>query len=198
MAKKGLETLKKYSTMDDLENFIHSKKIDKLVPKRKVIPTISTLISTIVILLLLFGTFLFIRFDLATKILEYKNVRNSRDMDINRLGVKEFSLENYNNNFIDFEDKSIYTFSGKQIEEFFTNASLLFQENKDNKVKTYLNLIKYSNANDDIKNKARLLESYLVEPDWAKFTDDFTFKDIAENLYQYEGCFVKWRELFQI
>lgn len=193
LATKGLETLKKYSTMDELENFIHSKKIDKLVPRRKYIPTTSTIISLSVIIFLLLSTFAFFKFNYDEKIFNIISGENVQGSIENRDGSTFFSLNDFNDNYLDFYGESIYTFSSAQVEEYFNTASKLFNEEKDNMVLTYLNLIKYSNANENIKKKAKLLEGYLVMPDWTTYSDKITFSDVQSNLYQYENCIVKWK-----
>ena len=72
-------------------------------------------------------------------------------------------------------------------------ASKLFNEGKDNKVRTYLNLIKYSNSNNPTKQKAEHLEQYLIDPMWTNYSDDFTYSDVINNLYKYEKCIIKWK-----
>ncbi len=193
MAKKGLATLKKYSTMDDLENFIHSKKLDNLVPRKIILPATSTIVSIIIIAILIISTTIFIKMDFLDKLLVRMNNKEYISVNANRDGITGFDLKSLNSDYLDFSNQSIYSFSGAQIEEFFEIASKLFQEEKDNRVKSYLNLIKYSNANDNIKNKAELLEGYLVEPNWTNYSDEISFKEVENNIYQYEGCIIKWK-----
>lgn len=193
MAKKGLVTLKKYSTMDNLENFIHSKKINLLVPRRTIIPTKSTTVLSIILLLLAVFSVGFIKLDLLRFVQSrIKHVEMGLD-STERDGVNVFDLESFESDYIDFSNQSVYSFSGSQIEDFFNIASGLFQDQKDNKVRSYLNLIKYSNANSNIKKRAELLNGYLVDPDWASYSDDISFKDVENNYYQYESCIVKWK-----
>ncbi|QEN05809.1 hypothetical protein EW093_14225 [Thiospirochaeta perfilievii] len=191
IAQKGLTTLKKYSTMDDLESFIHSKKLDKLVPRKLLLPTRGTIVSLIIVSVLVLFSVLFVKLDLAEHFINLNISKNNLNED--RVGVMDFSLESLDKNYLDFEKQSIYTFSSAQIEEYFKTASLLFKQEKDNLVLSYLNLIKYSNANETIKKKAELLSGYLVEPEWTSYSDEIEYFDVANNIYQYEGCIVKWK-----
>lgn len=193
MAKKGLATLKKYSTIDELDYFIHSKKVDSLIPMRIIRLTSGTLVSICLVSIILFATIFLLKTDYLHGFISSFSNPTYDDRDINRDGIEEFELGSMNNDYLDFSEQSVYSFSGSQIEEFFTIASELFSNNKDNRVKSYLNLIKYSNANENIKKKAELLESYLQEPNWSDDSDDITFNNVNENFYQYDGCIVKWK-----
>lgn len=189
LAKKGLATLKKYSTMDELDYFIHSKKIDSLVPRKKIKLNFGTYISLIIVLVILISSFTLYKTGLFNDFLSSNNTSLN---DSNRVGTKDFNISNINLN-VDPNKNSLYSFTGEQIEEYFSLASRLFQNGRDNRVKTYLNLIKYSNANEVIKQRAELLDSYLKEPDWSSYKDDITFSDVSSNNFQYEGCLVKWK-----
>lgn len=193
VAKKGLEYLKRYSTMDELEQFIHSKKLDRLIPKRRVRLAPSTIISLSFVFILSLTVFILFKTNTMVKFFDIVNGNPTSRSILNRDGEEEFILSTFNNDYLDFSDQSIYSFTGEQIEDYFQLASDLFLEHKDNRVKSYLNLIKYSNANNIIKQRVDTLESYLVEPDWSNYSEDFSFKDIEGNLYQYENCIVKWK-----
>lgn len=191
IAKNGLDALKKYSTLEDLETFIHSKKIDKLVPRKPIKFAISTKISIGIVLLLIAASIYFIKSDLLEKIVTA--FEKPYQENVSREGGDDFSLIDLNKDYLDFDNVSKYSFTGAQIEEFFETAHILFLENSDNMVRSYLNLIKYSNANEKIKSKARRLESYLIDPNWANYHDEISFKDVDNNLFQYENCLVRWK-----
>ncbi|MGL1894144.1 MAG: hypothetical protein OCD02_21120 [Spirochaetaceae bacterium] len=193
MAKKGLASLKKYSTMDELESFIHSKKVDRLIPRKKIKLAVSTIITLYLLLFLAAVAFIGIKANFIGKFLEIKNVQDNTVLENSREGNDQFKLDDLNSEYLDFSNQSIFSFSGSQIEDYFKSASSLFMENKDNKVRTYLNLIKYSNASEQVKQKAIKLESYLVEPNWVNYSDEITFMDVSSSLYEYENCVVKWR-----
>lgn len=193
MAKKGLAALKKYSTMDELDYFIHSSKVDSLIPRRKIKLTLVTKIILIFLLFISVAGLIFLKTGLYENILTKVSSASSSEKELDREGIETFNLEDLNDEYIDFSKQSLFSFSGAQIEEYFSLASDLFQTNSDNQVKSYLNLIKYSNANSNIKKKAEVLESYLKEPEWGKFNDDISYETVSTNLYQYEGCVVKWK-----
>lgn len=191
VAVKGLAILKKYSTLEELESFIHSKKIDKLIPRKPIRLATSTIISIVVVFALIGGTILLIKSDFVNRLVS--NYGKPYIEDNTREGGDSFSLDNLEKDYIDFKEVSKYSFTGAQIEDFFKTAHILFLESKDNMVRTYLNLIKYSNANEQVKSKANRLESYLIDPNWANYNDNITFSDVDNNLYQYENCLVRWK-----
>lgn len=191
IAVKGLAILKKYSTLEELEGFIHSKKIDKLVPRKPIRLATSTIVSFAVVLLLIGVTIFVIKSDFIDNFI--LNYGRTPVLKSHREGGDHFLLGDLKKDYIDFKEISHYSFTGAQIEDFFETAHILFLENKDNMVRSYLNLIKYSNANEKIKSKANRLESYLIDPNWANYDDDITFSDVDKNLYQYENCLVRWK-----
>lgn len=193
MAKKGLETLKKYSTMDELEAFIHSNKIDKLVPRRVIKLTTGTKVSIILVMVLSLFTFTAIKLNLIDRVINYVTAPSMVNVNTNREGVDGFSLESEGKDYLDFSEQSIYSFTGEQMENLFKDASNLFMNNRDNLVKTYLNLIKYSNANENLKKKAELLDHYLIMPSWVSYNDEFTYSDVSSDIYKYDHCMVKWK-----
>ncbi|MDR1893751.1 MAG: tetratricopeptide repeat protein [Spirochaetales bacterium] len=64
---------------------------------------------------------------------------------------------------------------------------------RDNRAMAEINRILLSNAHGDIKNKVRLLESHIREPNFAGFRDNYTYQEIQENPPLYRGCFVAWK-----
>ncbi|MBN2617560.1 MAG: hypothetical protein JXR64_04535 [Spirochaetales bacterium] len=191
MAKSGLEALKKYSTMEELDYFLLSNKINKLLPKKKFYLRRPTIIVLIIVFILLTSIFVSIKYNLVDKV--FDSISNTSSKNYNREGIQDFNLKDLNNNFLDYSKLSTYNFTGAQIEEFFNVASDLFVDDKDNRVRTYLNLIKYSNSNELVKKRAEVLESYLVDPDWSNYSDDISFTEVINSRYQYESCIVKWK-----
>lgn len=193
MAKKGLATLKKYSTMDELEHFIHSKKVDRLTPRKPIKLALSTTITLVLVGFIISGTVIFLKTDLFNRFVE--GLFSDKVVLEDRSGVEEFKLKDFDKDYLDFSNRSIYSFTGAQIEEYFEIAHDLFLQKRDTRVRTYLNLIKYSNAREGIKLKAEKLDSYLVDPNWANYNEVITFKDVENSMYQYENCVVKWKGL---
>ncbi|OQY38881.1 MAG: hypothetical protein B6229_04845 [Spirochaetaceae bacterium 4572_7] len=198
-AKRGLAALKKYSTIDDLDNFIRSKKIDSFVPRKPYRFSVSGIIALSALVFILVLGVIVVKTDTVEKVYTaittkfFVQSKNSDVVDSDRDSGSYFILSELNKNFIDFSSQSEYSFSGAQIEEFFKISNNLFLQHKDNRVRTYLNLIKNSNANQQVKQKAEALESYLVDPTWTNFSDSITFKDVYRDTFQYENCFVKWK-----
>lgn len=193
MAKKGLSTLKKYSTMDELESFIHSKKVEALIPRKPIRLAPSTMISLSLIIFLATTVIFLFKTDVLETLLNKFAGSGYETEYTEREGQDSFQLTEFNKKYLDFSNQSYYSFTGAQIEEFFKIANDLFIQRKDNRVRTYLNLIKYSNASEGVKLKADKLESFLIEPNWANYNDTITFKDVENDPLQYEHCMIKWK-----
>lgn len=68
-----------------------------------------------------------------------------------------------------------------------------FNEYRDNMAQREINRILASNASQAIRERARLLENYLREPDFTSFRDNFTYNDIAAQPWLYQETYVRWK-----
>lgn len=90
------------------------------------------------------------------------------------------------------EGTAVIELSGREIVKTFENAKLLFFENKDNLARIEVNRLLFSNASADVKEKATLLDSYLTEPDFRHFESTIKYRDLIEEPYLYNNCYVLW------
>ncbi|MFW6338123.1 MAG: tetratricopeptide repeat protein [Alkalispirochaetaceae bacterium] len=68
-----------------------------------------------------------------------------------------------------------------------------FNEYRDNMAQLEINRLLASNASQPIRERARLLENYLREPDFTSFRDNFTYNEIAREPWLYEKSYVRWK-----
>jgi len=80
----------------------------------------------------------------------------------------------------------------KEIVMLFESAKKQFIDKKDNEARIEINKLLNSNASESVKEKARLLDTYLKEPDFRYFKNSITYRMASENPYLYNNCYVKW------
>jgi hypothetical protein len=87
------------------------------------------------------------------------------------------------------------TFSRFQALNTYDRALGLFTEHRDEAAKYNLNRILESNAAPGLKNKSRLLLSYMETPRFDTFVrkDNFSYTEVIRNPLLYRDCHVIWR-----
>lgn len=67
-----------------------------------------------------------------------------------------------------------------------------FNEYRDNLAQREVNRILASNAALGLRDRARLLETYLREPDFTTFQDNFTYREVSGDPWLYRDTYVRW------
>ena len=86
-----------------------------------------------------------------------------------------------------------YVFTVDEVISLYNKARHLFNNRHDEAAKRELNLILESNASAAVKNKARLLISYMETPGFDTLKDKFTYAEVASDPFLYRDCHVLWR-----
>ncbi|MDR1238890.1 MAG: tetratricopeptide repeat protein [Treponema sp.] len=88
-----------------------------------------------------------------------------------------------------------YILTRAQVLETYDRALGLFTEYRDETAKISLNRILESNAAPGIKNKSRILLSYMDVPGFDTFVrkDNFSFSEVIRDPFLYRDCHVIWR-----
>jgi tetratricopeptide (TPR) repeat protein len=193
IARKALALLKKYGGSDDLIAWVDSGKLRALYPK---FPKVPLQIRNIVLFVFFIVAFSALLLGILAKTTSIKtpfdNILSSAALE--REGMDEIKLEGADR-AKPVETGGLYRniFTEKQILAIYDKARILFNERRDNAARFELNKLFESNANETIKNKARILESYLEAPGFDNLTDNYAYADVIKNPALYQGCFVKWR-----
>jgi tetratricopeptide (TPR) repeat protein len=89
---------------------------------------------------------------------------------------------------------SAYRFilSSREITGSYEKAQRYFQEFRDNSAQIEINRLLNSNAVPSIKQKARMLMSYLSVPTFDTVTDSPSYEDVVKNPDLYMDCYVVW------
>jgi tetratricopeptide (TPR) repeat protein len=87
-----------------------------------------------------------------------------------------------------------YILTTREVTASYERAKGFFQAGRDNAAQVEINRILGSNAAPSIRQKARLLMSYLSEPtfDTLSARDRYTYKEVASDPELYLDCWVQW------
>lgn len=86
-----------------------------------------------------------------------------------------------------------YILTEAQVIDAYANARRHFQSYRDNAAQVEINRILSSNAQASIKQKARLLMSYLAEPRFDTVTDVPSYAEVSADVPLYLDCWVLWK-----
>ncbi len=86
-----------------------------------------------------------------------------------------------------------YILTDRQIDTTFQRMKSDFADYRDNLVQREANLLAASNAAPVVKDRARLLASYLKAPSFASLRDPFSYDEVAADPTLYRDCYVDWR-----
>ena len=85
-----------------------------------------------------------------------------------------------------------YILNDKQISKAYLDAMDYFQSHRDNAAQVEINRILNSNASVSIKQKARVLMSYLDEPTFDTLTDNPSYAAVEADPSLYLDAWVSW------
>ncbi len=85
-----------------------------------------------------------------------------------------------------------YILTNAEIRKAFDRMKRDFSQYRDNLARRDINLLVQSNATPVVKEKARLLASYLKAPNFATMKDSFAYLEVAKDPYLYQDCYVDW------
>jgi hypothetical protein len=192
IAKKALLVLRKYSGTEALQDWIDSGQSSRLFPPLPKLPlTADRLLVPLgaLILALLIGGVL----------IKAGVIFPGRDSS-ERNGLPGITLEQEDREMpVQTGGSYRYILTRTQVLEIYENARKLFAEHRDEPAKAGLNRLIESNASDPVKNKARLLISYMDVPGFDTFTavykkeDNFSYRTVKQDPVLYRDCYVIWQ-----
>ncbi|MFP4378528.1 MAG: tetratricopeptide repeat protein [Spirochaetales bacterium] len=181
-AKRGLALVKRIEDPADLVPLAESGKLDKLFPP------LGTRLPTWVPVA---GLVLVAAFVTAIWVVPLVGELLDRPRD-QRRGLEEIAPATLPEELTSPDASARYRFSEDEIEQIVEQIGLHFNAFEDNLARREANRILLSNANPLVKERVRLLISYLQEPTFATFERGFSFAEVEEEPWLYEGCFVRW------
>jgi len=86
-----------------------------------------------------------------------------------------------------------YVLTRSQVLDEYSEALKLFADYRDDAARVRLNRIIESNAADPVKNRARLLISFMVTPGFDTLKDRFSYSEVIRDPFIYRDCHIIWR-----
>ncbi|MDA3939089.1 MAG: hypothetical protein PF693_07255 [Spirochaetia bacterium] len=180
LAKKGLESLKKYSKQEDFVEYLESGKYLNLVPGRN---KLATIIKITYFSLLFLVFFTFISFYIYNIIIQPA---------IKRPEISAVKLNNFGS-LTNNDIKSYYQFSDKKIRRVFELIREYFDNYQDNLAMREINRLLLSNADELTKEKVILLSSYISIPGFSTLKTNYSYQEFLQEPKIYQNCYVHWK-----
>ncbi|MDR1567053.1 MAG: tetratricopeptide repeat protein [Treponema sp.] len=86
-----------------------------------------------------------------------------------------------------------YVLTRNQVLDNYNEARRLFASYRDEAARVSLNRLLESNAPEAVKNKARLLLSYMEPPGFDTLKDRFSYAEVMQEPGLYRDCHIIWR-----
>ena len=189
MAKKALSFIRKYSSSGQLSDWLTHERLSKLFPPIPA-PALSLKAAATALFALLAALILVFAILAGSRVLPspFKG-RDSRHTAEFVLSGQERSQP------VEIGGSYMYILTRDQATSLYDRALSLFSAYRDESAKVNLNRILESNASEGLKNKSRLLLSYMEVPgfDTFKQTDNYSFADVKNEPVVYNGVHVIWR-----
>ena len=93
----------------------------------------------------------------------------------------------------DSAEQSLLTLSEKQISENFETIKQHLLDYRDNLAIRDINRLLRSNASVYVKEKARLMKTFVEDPDFSTVKDPFPYLEVRSDPGLYNDCYVVWR-----
>ena len=181
-AGRGLNFLRRDPASADIQELIESGRIKSFFPpipfsvSRFAAPALAVFLTALIILGLVYF------FSLSP--LPFR-----RDV---RPGIREIELSTLRLALTEDTGSSGFMLSEEEIRKTFSGVKTYLMKYRDNLALREINKILLSNASAYVKEKSRLLKTFVQVPDFTTIKDSFSFLEVQENPLLYEGCFVVW------
>ncbi len=179
-ARRGLNALKKISDQQQQDRFL--EKFDS----RKFLPHIGSkwpgrmLLILLIVLIGLTGFY-------------FKDAVFDKFVVVDYRPGAEQLIPDTGRSLTDTGGDVLYSMNDSELTKTLKKALRYYQAYEDNKARYELNKIKYSNAAEDIRQKAIGLLEALGEPSIENIETDYSYADVASAPWLYEDCWVLWK-----
>jgi hypothetical protein len=188
--KKALRALRKYSGFEELSLWIDAGKLPSLYPPLPALP-LSFDRFLVPGLCLLAALALGGGIMVKTGVLSLPNAGSAQEQ---RDGLSGSVLEREErDNPVQVGGSYRYILTRTQVLDSYEESRALFTEYRDEAAKLALNRILESNASEPVKNKARILISYMEVPGFDTLKDRFSYAEMIQDPALYRDCHVVWR-----
>jgi hypothetical protein len=190
IAKRAMDVLRKQAGTDNLTAWLEAGKLPMLYPPipfpgfsvREILGAVAVLIAVCIL------TFSFL--------IIFKFMPNPFNPRGSRQGISAFTLTREDRiDPIQTDGSYRYELNRMQVLETYEKALSLFTSYRDEAARINLNRILGSNASDGLKNRARIIISYMDIPGFDSFRrgDNVAYADVIQDPMLYEGVHVIWQ-----
>jgi tetratricopeptide (TPR) repeat protein len=189
IAKKALSVIRKHSSSDELSDWLTPERLAKLFPP---IPAPLINARTAAAAALIFAAALVLTFGILVKAKVLPSPIKKRD----ERPITEFVLSGEERRSpVEIGGSYSYILTRDQAADLYDKALSLFTSYRDEGAKIIINKLLVSNASESLKNKSRLLLSYMEVPGFDNFKqiDNPSFSDVKAEPVIYRDVHVIWR-----
>jgi tetratricopeptide (TPR) repeat protein len=191
IAKRAMSIIRKYAGTEDFSAWLlEAGRLSSLFPP---IPFAGLYTKEIMTLVAILAAVCAVTYGILVIVRFFPNPFNPRGP---REGLNEFSLTREERMApVQIGGSYNYVLTRVQALEFYEKAVSMFTAYRDDAARVSLNRILESNAADGLKNRARIIISYLETPGFNNFNrnDNVAFTEVKKEPMLYNGVHVIWR-----
>ncbi len=178
-AVRGLDLLRTVTAAEDLSWFRDSKRIAQLYPRLPLDPRVVLwpLLAVAFLAAALTGVFV-----IAPRLPRRSSLRS---------GVQQVQLSPGQPSLSTDAGASLIL-TEKQVQESFEQVKRYLLQYRDNLATREINRLLASNASVYVKEKAKLLKTFVREPDFSTLKDSFPYSEVVKNPALFTDCYVRW------
>jgi hypothetical protein len=185
IAKRALNIIRKHPGPENIAAWIDSGKLSLLFPPLPGVPFSSSRIGAIAAALVVLGAVLIFgpgKVSLPFSISSYR----TQPGEIELLKEEQEAPMQIDGSFR-------YVLTRKEVVDKYNEARKLFASYHDEAAKVNLNYLLESNSPEPVKNRARILLSYMDVPGFDTLKDRFSYSEVTKDPALYRDCYVIWR-----
>jgi tetratricopeptide (TPR) repeat protein len=183
LSKRSLDFIRKKGDEETLSALVETGKISRFFPRpRRSLPVAPFVVAGI--LLAALGSFVLVGLPILA---EKRNASVRADLSSLELDRDQRSHS------VELGGSYRYVLSGDQVVKAYSDAQRYFQDYRDNAAQVEINRILSSNASAYIRQKARVLMSYLATPGFDSIKDNYAYATVLEDPPLYLDCWVAWK-----
>jgi hypothetical protein len=184
IAHKALKIIRKYPGPENISAWIDSGKLPVLFPPFPKLPLRSSRLKLLVVSALLIAV--------AAGVVVKTGILSGAGSERNGPEGVEL-LREEENAPMQIDGGYRYVLTRKEVLDKYNEARKLFTSYHDEKARVNLNHLLESNCPEPVKNKARLLLSYMEVPGFDTLKDRFSYDEVIREPALYRDCHVIWR-----
>lgn len=183
IAKDALEFIRTQGDYDTICRWVDDGRIEQFYPPLQKEKHYFAFLALVPVALCVFG--------ITAVLLSRNSFPVSERADLSSLALSE--AESSHPEEPGAEGRYKFELSSDEIKKSLSKAKRYFHSHRDNAAQVEINRLLNSNALPSIKQKARVLMTYLDEPTFDTVVDVPSYEEVAANIDLYLDCFAVWK-----